>query len=208
MTLRLRRAGVEMARVSLRLQVQGQQRGVVSPAGCPPAPRRAGYVAASQNQWKTTLLSQDIEFPKVEAARGGHRCWDLVQVPEILFFLPSACPSSGKCEVHYQQSRATAQRQPEEIQLETFLVSEAQSLFSKAWPWRLGDSSLLGNGGQDGEPRPCWGSPEPAGQAVWGSSAGMGSPTGEKTRVGAGLHPHCRPRRRVRLGGQGLGCPP
>lgn len=60
-------------------------------------------MAATQNSWKTALLSQGIEAPRLGTARGAPGARDLVQVTEILFFPPRACPSSGQCELHYQQ---------------------------------------------------------------------------------------------------------
>lgn len=60
----------------------------------PPQPR---HVATLRNWWKTAFLIQGVEFPGLQATRGGPpKPWDSVQVTKILFFPPRVCPSSGK----------------------------------------------------------------------------------------------------------------
>lgn len=132
----------------------------------PPQPR---HMATLRNWWKTALLIQGIEFPGLQATRGGPpKPWDSVQVTKILFFPPRVCPSSGKCKFYYRRQQATTQ-------------SRRSSSWKLSWSQRHNlCSAKPGPGilGLEWGAQACWGSLEPAGQAVWGSSVVRGSREG------------------------------
>lgn len=142
--------------------------------------------------------------------KGPPKPWDSVQATKILFFPPSVCPSSGKCKFYYQRRQwARAQRQSRRRSNWKLSWSQKHNLCSaKPGPGILGDSSLLGNHGLE------WGAQALLG-GLWSQLRRLGGaalPRGvrvgqERPGWAPGIHPHGRPGRWLRLGGQGLGRP-